>query len=82
MKYEISYFNGGEKVYKNLEAEMVRKDVTRKDLAELLNVRYATIIDKLKGRSSFSLNEAFKIRNAYFPHLSIEYLFEVQDKSA
>lgn len=75
-------FGGGENVYKNLEAEMVRRDITRKDIAELLNVRYATVVDKLKGRSNFTLDEAFKIRNAYFPYLSIEYLFEVQDKSA
>lgn len=69
-------------MYKNLEAEMVRKGVTRKDLANLLNVRYGTIIDKLKGRFSFTLDEAFKIRNKYFSHLSFEYLFETERKSA
>lgn len=69
-------------MYKNLEAEMVRKDITRKDLAELLNVRYATIVDKLKGRSSFTLDEAFKIRDEFFQNFSIEYLFEVRMKSA
>ena len=55
---------------------MVREGVTRKNLAEALNVRYATIIDKLKGRYSFTLDEAFVIRNKFFPHLSFEYLFE------
>lgn len=69
-------------MYKNLEAEMVRKGITRKDLAELLDVRYATVVDKLKGKFSFSLDEAFKIRNKYFPDLSIEYLFEVQEQPA
>ena len=69
-------------MYKNLEAEMVRENITRKDLANLLNVRYATIIDKLKGRYSFTLDEAFKIRNKYFPYLSFEYLFETEEKTA
>ncbi|MCR2045524.1 helix-turn-helix transcriptional regulator [Anaerosalibacter massiliensis] len=69
-------------MYKNLEAEMVRRGITRKDLAKSLDVRYATIIDKLKGRYSFTLDEAFKIKNKYFPTLSFEYLFETQRKSA
>lgn len=69
-------------MYKNLEAEMAREGVMRKDLAELLNVRYATIIDKLKGRFNFTLDEAFKIRNEYFPHLSLEYLFETEEQTA
>lgn len=69
-------------MYKNLEAEMAREGVMRKDLAELLNVRYATIIDKLKGRFNFTLDEAFKIRNEYFPHLSFEYLFETEEQTA
>ena len=68
-------------MYKNLEAEMVRENVSRKDLAILLNVRYATIIDKLKGRYSFTLDEAFKIKNEYFPHLTFEYLFEVEEQT-
>jgi DNA-binding XRE family transcriptional regulator len=63
-------------MYRNLEAEMIREGVTRKDLAEALGVRYATVIDKLKGRYSFTLDEAFIIRNKFFPHLSFEYLFE------
>lgn len=66
-------------MYRNLEAEMVREGVTRKNLAEALNVRYATIIDKLKGRYSFTLDEAFVIRNKFFPHLSFEYLFETDE---
>ena len=66
-------------MYRNLEAEMVRESITRKDLAKTLDVRYATIIDKLKGRYSFTLDEAFKIRNRYFPHLSFEYLFETEE---
>ncbi|ABR47064.1 phage protein [Alkaliphilus metalliredigens QYMF] len=69
-------------MYRNLEAEMVREGISRKDLAELLEVRYATIIDKLKGKFGFTLDEAFKIRNSFFSDLSFEYLFEVTTTSA
>lgn len=68
-------------MYNNLEAEMARNKITRKDLAVVLGVRYATIIDKLKGRSTFTLNEAFKIRDTYFPGLTIEYLFHKEEKA-
>lgn len=73
---------GGVEMYRNLEAEMVREGISRKDLAELLEVRYATIIDKLKGKFGFTLDEAFKIRNSFFSDLSFEYLFEVTTTSA
>lgn len=69
-------------MYKNLEAEMVREGVTRNDLAKTLGVRYATVIDKLKGRYSFTLDEAFIIRNKHFPHFSIEYLFATEEQTA
>lgn len=67
-------------MYKNLEAEMARQGIKRGDLADLLDVRYATIIDKLKGRFSFTLDEAFQIRDSYFPELSFEYLFKTEEE--
>lgn len=69
-------------MYRNLEAEMVREGITRKDLAELLDVRYATVVDKLKGKFSFTLDEAFKIKNGFFSDLSFEYLFEITSQTA
>lgn len=63
-------------MYPNLEAEMAREKITRKDIAELLSVRHATVIDKLNGRYRLYLNEAQEIKDAMFPELTIEYLFE------
>ena len=68
--------------YKNLEAEMVRKDITRSDLAELLQVRYATVVDKLNGKSPLSYDEALKIKKTYFPRMNLENLFFVSNESA
>ena len=61
--------------YRNLEAEMKRSNIKRKDIAEKLNVRYATVTDKVNGKSKFSFDEALFIKNNYFPSLSLEYLF-------
>jgi len=69
-------------MYKNLEAEMVRKGITRRDLAVLLNVRYATISLKLNGKSKLYYEEALKIKETYFPEYSVEYLFETKEQSA
>ena len=71
---------GGEKMYKNLEAEMVRNDITRKDISEYIGVRYATVVQKLNGRYQFSLEEAFAIKNRFFPELDFEYLFKSDKK--
>jgi len=66
-------------VYNNLRAEMARNNVTVGNLAEILNVRYATVSDKLNGRFRFYYDEAIKIRNHFFPDCSLEYLFEAKE---
>lgn len=68
-------------MYRNLEAEMARHGVKRKDLAELLGVRYATIIDRLNGKYRFYYDEAYKIKKEYFPDLEIEYLFSNEESA-
>lgn len=62
--------------YKNLRAEMARNGVTIKEIAELLGVRFATVSDKMNGRSRFFCDEAIKIKRKFFPNLPIEYLFD------
>ena len=67
-------------MYRNLEAEMVRHSISRRNVANFLNVRYATVIDKLSGRYPFRLEEALDIKREFFPKLSIEYLFRGENK--
>ena len=69
-------------MHNNLRAEMARKGLTMSDLADLLGVRHATISDKINGKFRFYYDEAVKIKNAFFPDLSLEYLFENEDKTA
>ena len=69
-------------MYKNLEAEMARLGISRKDISRLLNVRYATIIWKLNGKSRFFYDEAIAIKKTFFPTSNVEYLFETEQKSA
>lgn len=63
-------------MYKNLEAEIARYDIPKEKLAHSIDKSYQTITLKLNGKFPFTLDEAFKIRNEYFPDLSLDYLFE------
>lgn len=67
-------------MHKNLRAELARIDKDMTDIAELLNVRYATINDKVNGKFRFYYDEALKIKKAFFPDLSLEYLFDTDSE--
>lgn len=67
---------------RNLKAEMVRADVKAKDIAEFLNVRDATVYDKLNGHYVFSFNEALAIKRRFFPEQDLEYLFDNQENKS
>lgn len=60
----------------NLEIEMTRNKITKKELAEVIGMPTRTFFDKLSGKSKFTTEEAFKIRDAFFPDLTLDYLFE------
>ncbi|MEK4283251.1 helix-turn-helix domain-containing protein [Ureibacillus sp. FSL K6-0165] len=61
--------------YPNLKAEMARYGVRQVDIANLLGVREGTVSDKMNGKSVFDIDEAFKIKMKFFPHLLLDYLF-------
>lgn len=63
------------RAYVNLKAEMARCGVKQIELAKLLDVREGTISDKINGKSTFDIEEAFKIKKTFFPELSLDYLF-------
>ena len=64
----------------NLEAEMTRKRISRRDIAELLGVTYRTIHSKFNGESEWTLSECLKIRGKFFPEMELDYLFTVDEK--
>ena len=69
-------------MYRNLEAELIRKGLSKQEIAHSLNVGYNTLLAKMRGDSSFTLDEAFKIRKIVSAEKPIEYLFEKTDQSA
>lgn len=63
-------------MYANLVSEMAKKAITKRNVAEVLQVHENTLKNKLDGKSKFNIEEGFVIRQHFFPDLSIEYLFE------
>lgn len=59
----------------SLNAEMARCGIKTKDIAELLEITDKTARAKITGNSFFSDKEMKKIRDKFFPRLSIDYLF-------
>lgn len=59
----------------NLENARKYKDITLKQIADLLGVRIATVSDKINGKSNFTFDEALKIEKVFFPEYTLEYLF-------
>lgn len=61
--------------YLTLVGEMAKRQITKKDLSDLLGVHWNSITNKISGESDFSVTEAIKIRDRYFSEWRIEDLF-------
>lgn len=59
----------------NLEKVRKQKNITLADMADLLEVRYQTVSEKIDGKSDFKFGEALKIQEEFFPEYEIKYLF-------
>lgn len=62
----------------NLRAELIRKNQNpEKAVEQTLGCTYKTAKSKTNGESDFTLTEAFKIMNTFFPNgeFDFEYLF-------
>ncbi len=61
---------------KNLLAEMEKANVSISDIQKCLDIPDQDVAKKLSGEEEFTLLEAFKIINAFFKGMSLDYIFE------
>ncbi len=54
---------------------MAKKKITKEDISIVLGIHWNSVANKINGNSSFSVEEALKVRNAFFPEWKIEDLF-------
>ncbi len=67
-------------MFPNLSAEMARKKLTIKALADLAGINYESLKNKINGTTEFKRNEMYLIKEKAFPMLSIDYLFAEDEK--
>lgn len=63
-------------MYPNLEAEMARRKITRKQMANFLGITPTTLGFKLNGEAKLSLPECLKIKKYLNVQMDVEELFK------
>lgn len=60
---------------------MAKKNITIEEVSKLLGIHRNSVANKINGDSSFTVDEAFKIHDTYFSKLSLNYLFQKEDRT-
>ena len=63
-------------MYKNLQAVMKNEGVTNREVGNYLGLHENTVGNKIMGKSPISIEEAFKIKERFFPLYELQYLFK------
>ena len=66
---------GGIYMFPNLKAEMARKNITVKEIAEFLEKNDSWLDNRISGKASLPLIDGVRIKNKFFPEIDIEVLF-------
>lgn len=66
-------------MYTNLEAEIVRKKLSKEVIANTIGKTYTTFTLKLNGKYSFTYDEALIIQESFFPECDLKTLFKRDD---
>lgn len=69
-------------MFPNLRAEMARENIKPANISSTLDITYDSVINKLNGKTDFTRAEIFKIRDVFFPDLTLDYLFKNKERSA
>ncbi len=62
--------------YPTLEAEIAKKGIRKKDIAECLGIDNRQFSKKINGESEFRLSQALTIHNVFFSDTDMAKLFE------
>ena len=62
----------------NLKAELARKGLSGTDIATTIGATQKTVSNKMLGKSEFTREEMFKIKNQFFADMTLEYLFAIE----
>ena len=63
-------------MYRNLEAEIVRKHISKPVIAKEIGRTYNTLNLKIAGKYPFTYDEAIAIHEKFFPEYDFKELFK------
>lgn len=63
-------------MHNNLQAEIKRKNISKRVIASSIGKSYNTLNLKISGKYSFTYDEALKIQEEFFPEIEIKELFK------
>lgn len=70
-------------MYRNLEAELVRYNITKPELARILNISIKSLYNRINGITDWNVEEVKKIQkyinDKSSSQLTLDYLFEEYD---
>ena len=65
--------------FTTLRAEMARKGLKGRDIAETLQISSKSAYNKINRITEFTLKETIAIRDKFFPGMTIDFLFNSDD---
>lgn len=65
-------------MFNNLNAEMARRKMSIKALAEATGIGYESMKNKMSGATEFKRSERIQIKKE-FPECTLDYLFETEE---
>lgn len=63
-------------MYENLELLIFKYKLSKREMAQSINVGYNTLLAKIAGKQPFKLDEAFFIHKKYFSKERFEEVFK------
>ena len=65
----------GSTYYPVLEHEIILRNITKKEMRDFLGLEQSGFVLKLNGMRRFSLEEAIRLQEEFFPDLTVNELF-------
>lgn len=59
----------------NLKTKLLEKRIPQNSVARVLGIHVNTLANKMEGRSPFTIEEAFTIKDVFFPDADLRFLF-------
>ena len=69
-------------MYRTLKAEMVRADISIKQLEIQIGITERSLRNKINGKTEFLWSETLKIRKIVSPGMTLEELFKSETNAA